>query len=119
MVKQTPVIVCSNNDIFPKNDEFYNRIISYRCYKYPLWRKSEVNKKLHPVAIGLLMCWGNDDNTFDYARLRKQFVMAKEYIIKHGLFYFRLLFFFMPVCTIFYTISNHISNKFIVRTIIK
>lgn len=86
IVKQTPVIVCSNNDIFPKNDEFYNRIISYRWYKYPLWRKSEINKKLHPVAIGLLMAWGNDDVTFDYSNLRKQFIVAKEYVIKHGLF---------------------------------
>lgn len=48
VVPKTPIIVCSNNDIFPKNDEYYNRVFSYRWSAFPRWSDSIVNMKLHP-----------------------------------------------------------------------
>lgn len=50
IVQKTPIFICSNNDIFQRNDEFYNRVLSFRWYTYPLWPK-----RFNPISIALLM----------------------------------------------------------------
>lgn len=74
VVMRTPINVCSNNNIFPRNDQFYNRMYTYGWYKYPYWRHTELNMKFHPVALGLLMCWAADIDSLNYNTLRKQFI---------------------------------------------
>lgn len=77
IVIHTPIFVCSNNDIFPKNDEFYNRVISYTWRAYPFWNTT-VEKKLNPLGIGLLLSWGLDDKDFNYVNIRKALYSVKE-----------------------------------------
>lgn len=56
-VYKTPIIICSNNSIFPRNDEFYNRLLNYRWFAYPCWRTDELHKQYNPIAVGILLCW--------------------------------------------------------------
>lgn len=56
-VYKTPIIICSNNSIFPLNDEFQNRVLSYRWFSYPLWRRDEIKLRFNPIAIGVLLSW--------------------------------------------------------------
>lgn len=53
VVSRTPVIVLSNNDIFPKDAAFNSRIIRYRWRAAPLLRAFE--KKPHPIAAYKLL----------------------------------------------------------------
>lgn len=87
-VYKTPIIICGNNPIFPSNDEFYNRLLSYRWFRYPLWRQDEVDKRFNPIAVGALMCWVTEDavakHLIDYTQLNKLFVQAKRYVREQG-----------------------------------
>lgn len=87
-VYKTPIIICSNNSIFPSNDEFYNRLLSYRWFAYPLWRTDEVDKKFNPIAVGVLMCWAADNSKakqlINFDNINKLFLQAKMYIRSKG-----------------------------------
>lgn len=80
IVNKTPIFVCSNNSIFPKNGEFYNTVLTYRWYAFPLWKKTECNLKYHPVALCLMMCWAAHVNDFNFDNVKKMCVDAKLFI---------------------------------------
>lgn len=85
-VYKTPIVVCSNNSIFPRNDEFYNRLLSYRWFAYPLWRHDEVDKRFNPLAIGILMCWSVKCNlsVINVSYLERLCVQSRNYIREQG-----------------------------------
>lgn len=53
VVSRTPVIVLSNNDIFPKDSAFNSRLIRHTWKSAPLLKK--YSKKPHPIAAYLLL----------------------------------------------------------------
>lgn len=84
VLQKTPIIVCSNNDVFPQNDEYYNRIVTYRWAAYSPWPERLFVKKLHPIAAGILLGWaGRQDTDFDYTKVRSAIVQVKQEIINN------------------------------------
>lgn len=53
VVTRTPVIVLSNNDIFPKDAAFQSRLVRHRWRTAPLLRKYKL--KPHPIGVYSLM----------------------------------------------------------------
>lgn len=49
VLSRTPVIILSNNDVFPKNVAFRTRIIQYNWK--PCIELKQFNKKPHPLAF--------------------------------------------------------------------
>lgn len=85
VVMRTPIIVCSNNSIFPKNDEFHNRLISYRWHTYPFWSAEDVNKKFNPLGLGLMLCWAGKVENMIFNNVRKHLYNAKCFIRKNDI----------------------------------
>lgn len=82
LVKRTPMIVCSNNCIFPANDEFYNRIVSYRWRAYNRWHAHDYNRKISPLAVAIMLAWasGEFSDTMDFTTVRLTLSRAKQAI---------------------------------------
>lgn len=65
MLTKTPLIVMSNYDVFPNEPRFNIRYYRYLWKECPLLLKY-TGKSVHPVAIGLLLRWINNDVNFTY-----------------------------------------------------
>ncbi|XP_075740913.1 uncharacterized protein LOC119186670 [Rhipicephalus microplus] len=51
-ISRTPVIVLSNNEVFPDDDAFNHRMRRYKWWACPPLKKYD--KKIHPMALVLL-----------------------------------------------------------------
>lgn len=80
---KTPIIICSNN-IFLSNDEFHNRLLSYRWFQYLLCRLDEIDLRFTAIAMGAFVCWPSATDTtkhlLDFETINKLFLKAKLYV---------------------------------------
>lgn len=71
-VRKTPIIMASNNYVFPNEESFNCRIIKHE-WRYAPWLTAYNKGMIHPAAIGAVMCYANMYATkvIDYTVLDK------------------------------------------------
>lgn len=58
IVRKTPIIMASNNYVFPDDPSFTCRIVTFEWRYAPLLNKY-IKAMMHPAAIGSILCYIN------------------------------------------------------------
>lgn len=72
-VRKTPIIMASNNYVFPNEESFNCRLLKYE-WRYAPWLTAYNKQIIHPAAIGAIMCYANMYVTkkIDYTIVNKE-----------------------------------------------